>query len=226
YLLPVPLGISTPRYSFYFYYNNLCLLFSLASCRSNGVKADMVEEFVFNKIQDSLLNENILRDIVKNLNDKRKSTIKPLEEHLLQVERDINGYNNKKSKWFELYEEGMISKEDLSQRLGSITEDIEIKRKHKESIQEKLRLNNSEPIDLMVVKKLMTNFNGILKTANHDKKKTILNMVVERITLNKERVVESIVLHFNGKSQNHILCKKEGESSPEDPSSFNFTLIL
>ncbi|WP_368658804.1 zinc-binding dehydrogenase [Metabacillus halosaccharovorans] len=37
YLLPVPFGIfDTPRYSLYFYYNNLCLLFSLASQITNG----------------------------------------------------------------------------------------------------------------------------------------------------------------------------------------------
>ena len=151
-----------------------------AACRSNGVKADIVEEFVFNKIQGSLLSENILKDIVNNLNKKRRSTIKPLEEQLVQIEKEIHGYDSKKSKWFELYEDGMISKEDLSHRLGSITEEIEIKRKHKESIQEKLRLNNSEPIDLHIVKDLMNNFNEIIRNANNDKKKTILNLVIQR----------------------------------------------
>lgn len=197
-----------------------------AACRSNGVKADEVEQFVFNKVQSSLVNESVLRDIVNNLNEKRKRTIRPLEEQLQQMERDIRGYDNKKNKWFELFEDGMITKEDLSKRLGSISEDIEMKRKHKESIQEKLRLNNSDPIEFQVVKNLMSNLNDIIRNANHDQKKTILNLVVDKILLSKERKVESIILHFDGKSKNQILGKKEDGSSVEDPSSFNFTLVL
>nr|WP_312094220.1 recombinase family protein [Niallia sp.] len=197
-----------------------------AACRSNSVKADEVEQFVFDKIQFSLLNESILGDIVNNINEKRKSTIKPLEDQMQQIEKEICAYDNKKSKWFELFEDSMISKEDLSQRLASISEEIQNKVKLKESIQTKLRLNNSEPVDYQVVKKLINNFNEIIRNATYDKKKTILNMVVERITVNKEREIESIILHFDRKSSNHILGEKEGESSNEDPSSFNFTLVL
>ncbi|WP_233569828.1 zinc ribbon domain-containing protein [Falsibacillus albus] len=197
-----------------------------AACRSNGVKADETEKIVFNKIQSNLLNEKLLSDIVNNLNEKRRHTIKPLEEQLQHIDREIRGYDNKKSKWFELFEDGMITKEDLSKRLGSISEDIEIKRKHKESIQEKLRLNNSDPIEFQVVKNLMSNLNEIIRNANHDQKKTILNLVVDKIVLSKERKVESIILHFDGKSKNHILDEKEDGSSVEDPSSFNFTLVL
>jgi site-specific DNA recombinase len=197
-----------------------------AACKSNSVKADEVEQFVFDKIQFSLLNESILGDIVNNINEKRKSTIKPLEDQMQQIEKEICAYDNKKSKWFELFEDSMISKEDLSQRLASISEEIQNKVKLKESIQTKLRLNNSEPVDYQVVKKLMNNFNEIIRNATYDKKKTILNMVVERITVNKEREIESIILHFDRKSSNHILGKKEDGSSNEDPSSFNFTLAL
>ncbi|MGD6834276.1 recombinase family protein [Sutcliffiella halmapala] len=197
-----------------------------AACRSNSVKADAVEQFVFDKIHLSLFNENILKDLVNNINEKRKSTIKPLEDQMQQIEKEICAFDMKKSKWFELYEDSMISKEDLSQRLASITEEVKNKIKLKESLQAKLRLNNSEPVDYQVVKNLMTNFNQIIRNAAHDKKKTILNMVVERITINNERKVDTIILHFDGKSKNHILGKKEGESSNEDSPSFNFSLVL
>nr|WP_285289074.1 zinc ribbon domain-containing protein [Bacillus sp. ISL-47] len=82
----------------------------IAACRSNSVKADAVEQFVFDKIHLSLFNENILKDLVNNINEKRNSTIKPLEDQMQQIEKEICAYDMKKSKWFELYEDSMISK--------------------------------------------------------------------------------------------------------------------
>ncbi|OAK45027.1 recombinase family protein [Bacillus wiedmannii] len=197
-----------------------------AACSSNGVKADLVEEFVFNKIRDSLFNEEILEDIVKNMNEKRKNVIKPLEDQLRQMNKYINELENKKNKIFELYEEGIIDKESLTSRLNIISEDIENNIKNKGLLQEKLKLNNSESIEYELVKKLMKNFNGIINNAEHERKKTILNLVIERINVNKDRQVDSIILHFDGKSRDYILGDKEDESLIGDSSSFNFSIIL
>ncbi|WP_368658239.1 recombinase family protein [Metabacillus halosaccharovorans] len=197
-----------------------------AACRSNGLKANVVEEFVFNKIRDSLLNEEILRDIVKSMNDKRKNVIKPLEDQLKVIDKQNNDLENKKNKIFELFEEGVIDKVNLSSRLNLISKELDVNTKNKEMLQGKLKLNNSDPIEFKLVQKLMKNLNEIINKANHDRKKTILNLVVERININADRQVDSIILHFNGKSRNYILGEKEGESSIEDSPSFNFSLTL
>ncbi|WP_088311974.1 recombinase family protein [Bacillus cereus] len=197
-----------------------------AACSSNGVKADLVEGFVFNKIRDSLFNEDILKDIVKKMNDKRKNVIKPLEDQLRQMDKHINELESKKNKIFELYEDGVIGKESLTSRLNLISEDVKNNIKNKELLQETLKLNNSEPIEYELVKKLMKNFDKIINNTDHERKKTILNLVVERINVNKDRQVDSIILHFDGKARNYILGDKEDESSIEDSSSFNFSITL
>lgn len=197
-----------------------------AACRSNSVKADYVESFVFNKIQEVLNKENTLRDIVKRMNKSRRDVIKPIEDRLKEIEKINIDLENKRSRIFELYEEGIIDKGSLSTRLNLISKEVESNLENKELLQKKMKLNNSEPIEFNLVKKLMGKFNEIINNADHYRKKTILNLVIERVNINIDREVDSIVMQFNSKSRRDILGEKEGESSVEDSPSFNFSITL
>jgi site-specific DNA recombinase len=198
----------------------------IAACRSNGVRADLVEEIVFNKIKETLFNKTVLRDIVDHMNTKRKEVIKPLEDQLKHIDKALSGFENKKSKLFELYEDGVIGKDDLSERLKQISNSIESSLAEKEAIKKKLEQDNSQPISYELVSGLMAKFNDILNKADHEKKKFILHLVIKEILLNPDKSVRSIVLHFNEKTKQFMFNEKEDESTNEDSSSFYFALEL
>ncbi|MGN7943293.1 hypothetical protein, partial [Metabacillus sp. 22489] len=68
YLLPVPLGIfDTPRYSLYSYYNNLCLLFSLASLLANTLLPINENPNRNTSSNDDSLNEKLLITLLTSL---------------------------------------------------------------------------------------------------------------------------------------------------------------
>ncbi|MCT6901719.1 MAG: hypothetical protein M3Z48_00635 [Lactobacillus sp.] len=156
------------------------------------------------------------------MNEKRKNIIKPLEDQLRQIDKQINGFKDKMNKIVEMYEDGFIDKDILTSRLNLISEKIE----NKELLQEELRENDSQPIEYNLVKKLMQNFDEIINDTDNERKKTVLNLVIERININSNGRVDSIILHFDEKARSYVLVDKEDESIIGDLSSFNFSMTL
>lgn len=72
----------------------------------------------------------------------------------------------------------------------------------------------------------MQNFDKIINDTDNERKKTVLNLVIERINVNSNRQVDSIILHFNEKTRSYILVDKEDRSMIGDLSSFNFSITL
>ncbi len=194
----------------------------IAACRSNGIKKDYIEELVYNKINEVLYNQTILKDIVNNLNSKSKKIIRPLENQLINIEKRIKSLEPKKSKIFELYEDGIINKQDFTVRLKEISQRIDMEVINRENIQRQLNQSNSDPLDYNVIEKLMINFNHILKETSIEKKKLVLNMVIDKIIINPDRSVKEILLNFDYKTKKYLI--KEEDESIIDSSSFNISL--
>lgn len=200
----------------------------VAACKSNGINANIIEKQVFNRIKEVLNTGKVLEDIVLKLNERKSNNIKPLEEQLTILNKNISNLEGRKNKIFDLFEEGLIDKQTLSSRLSTLTTETDNYIKHKTEIEVELNSNTSEIIKLSVVKRLMSKFNHLLETVDYEKKKTLLHLIIEKITVTDRKNLKSIVLHFNSKTQKHSLdlTKKEDGSSIEDSSSFNFTIEI
>lgn len=196
----------------------------IAACRSNGIKKDYIEEVVFNKIKEILFDEYILKDVVSKLNKKSKDIIKPLTDQLKSIEKKLNSLETKKTKIFDLYEDGIINKQDLAVRLKETTQKVETELINREKIQEQLNQSNSAPIDYRMVKDLMYNFNSILKEASVEKKKLVLNLVVQQVKMNPDRTVKAIILNFDERTKRYLVHKED--ESAIDSSSFNISLEI
>lgn len=68
----------------------------IAACHSNSIRKDNIEEIVFNKINEVLYDKSILEDLVININKKSKEIIKPLENQLNHIERELRALEIKK----------------------------------------------------------------------------------------------------------------------------------
>jgi site-specific DNA recombinase len=196
----------------------------IAACHSNGIRKEKIEEIVFNKINEVLYDKPILEDLVININKKSKEIIKPLENQLSHIEKELRTLEIKKSKVFELYEDGIINKLDLAERLKETSQKVDAKLLKKENIQRQLNQNTSGPIDFTVVGELMSKFNNILKEASVEKKKLVLNLIVQKINVNPDRTVKSIILNFDQKTKRYLI--NEEDESVIDSSSFNISLEI
>lgn len=195
-----------------------------AACHSNGVRADYAEEYVLSRIKKVVFNEKILTDIVKNLNRERKDIIMPLEKEHVQLTKSIKDLENRKNRVFELYEDGTIDKQTLAQRMENITAEIDVQSKRRIQIQKELESNDSVNIPYEVVKNTLSNFHKLLEITATEDKKTLLQLIINKITIKNKKDIESIELHFDEKVQKYFINIKEGEFS-DDRGSSSFVLF-
>lgn len=196
-----------------------------AACHSNSVRADYAEEYVINRLQELVNNEKVLKDIVKNLNKERKEAIKPLEKELEGINKKTDELIKRKDKLFEAFEEGLIGKDDFKNRLNVIQNEMDQLSKRKDELEIELRNNNSVNIPYELVKKVLENFNEVMKQATPQQKKTLLHVMINKIIVTDRKRIDGIEIHYN-EGVKKILFN-EGELPPDGGGSspIYFTLI-
>ncbi len=196
------------------------------ACRANSVRADEAEKYVFDRIKKVMLNEQVLKDIVNNLNKTRKEVIKPLESEKKAIEKQMENHAEKKKRVFDLYEDGNLPKEMLTERLKDLETKMEQLELRKLEIMDKIRSNSSDPIPYKVVKEAMQDFNKLLSSADKDQRKLFLQLIVEKITVGENKKVDTIEIHFNETLYNLIKSFLGEESSYDEDSSSSFVFAI
>lgn len=199
-----------------------------AACHSNGIRADYAEQYVLSRIKKVLLNKRILKDIVNNLNRKRQEIIKPLEDEIKQLNFNLDNMTKKKDRIFDLYTDGIINKEVLSERIEKITKDINELSDRKERVERELENNDSGIISYEQVKSILNDFSKLLEIASPEDQKTLLQVIIKKITIKDRKKIDSIELHFDEKIRKYFIKSREGESPGDggSPSFSVFTLCI
>jgi site-specific DNA recombinase len=207
---------SGKRYVIRYYYCGTFRSKGAAVCKSNSVRADDAEEYVFNRIKEVITKEKVLKDIVKRINESKDKNIKPLQQEAKVLMEKMDMLNKKHNRVFELYEDGIIDKATLAERLKDIQEEIKVCSNRKEEIDKELSIQNIDEIPFEVVKKAMMEFNDILESADKEDKKMLLQMMIDKITIEDRKDVSTMKIHFNS-------SLLEEFSSDDEDSSFIFT---
>ncbi|MDA1928715.1 recombinase family protein [Bacillus cereus group sp. BcHK130] len=197
----------------------------IAACHSNGVRKNEIEECVFKKIREVLVTKTILKDVVDRMNKKRRNITKPKKERLEYIDKKIKELELKKNKIFDLYEEGIFEKEDLSERMKSLSNQIKCNLEERDKLQQSVSGEQIEPIDYKLVKRVLDKFNQVLATVENEKKKLILNLVIQKIELDEQRKLKKITFAFDDQIKKYIFNEKEGESV-DGTSSFSFSVVI
>ncbi|ERK28573.1 hypothetical protein CINTURNW_4204 [Clostridium intestinale URNW] len=141
--------------------------------------------------------------------------------------KSLKDLENRKNRVFELYEDGTIDKQTLAQRMESITAEIDVQSKRRIRIQKELENNDSVNIPYEMVKDTLSNFNELLEITAPEDKKTLLQLIINKITIKNKKDIDSIELHFDEKVQKYFINNKERESSDDGGSSFSvFTIRI
>jgi len=123
-----------------------------------------------------------------------------------------------------LYEDGTIDKLTLAQRMENITAEIDVQPKRRIQIQKELESNDSISIPYEVVRDTLSNFHKLLEITAPEDKKTLLQLIINKITIKDKKDIESIELHFDEKIQKYFINNNEGES-PDYGGSSSFILF-
>jgi site-specific DNA recombinase len=174
-------------------------------CHANSIRKLEAEKAVTDRIQNVLAKPTLLRAIVKSVNVRKSGRIKPLQDELSSVKSRIAKLEEKKRKYLSLYEMDQIDRDLFSQRLKDINGDLDDELTRKSRLELEIQGDEAEPISYELVRSLMERFDDLLQTSPFPQRKTLLHLIIKKITLDDKRRVQDVELSFNEETEKHFL---------------------
>lgn len=134
-------------------------------CNSNTIRADKAESYIFGRLQELATNKQLIKEVAERVNGKRSNKDEPLQQEYQALLKDLEEAKRKKNKAMELYEEDIITKVDLQQRLAKINEQIEQLELRLQPIRLQLQSLKVHTIDEATIQEVMANFQKAFKKA-------------------------------------------------------------
>lgn len=185
-----------------------------AVCHANSVQADYAEKHVSDRIKKAILNPNILKDIVANINNWKVNKVKPLRNELKSIEKNLDRINTRQQKHLELYEDDAIDKEIFRTRLDELTAESDKLLSRKSEIAYELEDETTQQFSYEYVHSIISLFDDLLDSASPEQKKSLLHLIIKQISINEKRKIQNIELAFSENTQKHFL-----EFAPSDTNS-------
>ncbi len=196
-------------------------------CRSNSVRAETAEQYVYRRIREVLSDDKLLKQMVKKMNDDNLKKSKPLEKERDDFKKSIKELTGRRNRVFELYEDGIIDKITLRDRIEVIEGELTKKESCLASVSSELSFVSKEKIPFQAVKDVLIDFHELLETAEQDKRKLILKLVVDEIKPLQGKV-DRIYIQFDQTIKGLIESFKEGQEaqSVKDSGSFSYVFKM
>jgi site-specific DNA recombinase len=191
-----------------------------AVCSANSVRKLDAEKAVFGRISKVLAKPKILQAIIKNINERKRFRTKPLQRELETVVTRIAQAEERKRRYFDLYEIDQIDKELFSGRLNELNQEIDKLHSKKSELKYELKDDNSEPISYDLVRALIERFEELLMASSFEERKTILHLIIQKISVNDKKEIDQIVLTFDESTEKYFL--REDSSANQAEGSFAF----
>lgn len=159
-----------------------------AVCRANVIRAEKVNEVVFNKLGELMNAPKLIKRVVDNVNHGIKYKVNPAKKQMAKLEKDLANLVAKKQKAIEVYEDGIISKSELATRLEKFRQDEEELKSEIQNYKMDLQDGESEAIPYELVAEVMSSFERLLNVAEtQEQKKKLLHMLIDKITINQTK---------------------------------------
>ncbi|MFQ4181535.1 resolvase [Clostridioides difficile] len=96
-----------------------------AVCNSNSIRAEVADEVVINKLIEMVNNKLLLKKVINNINKNKSSKLKPKLDEMNVVNKEIDRLSSKKNSSIELFEDGILTKSELAERIKKLNEEID-----------------------------------------------------------------------------------------------------
>ncbi len=180
-------------------------------CHANSIRKDEVENAVTERIRQAVTQPHILKRVVRSINEHRSGRIKPLRDELAAVQARIDKLEEKKRKYLGLYEMDEIDRDLFAERLNDLNRELDIELTRRSKLE--LRDDQAEPVSYELVRSPVGRFDTLLHRSPFPKRKTLIHLIVKRITLDERKRVGSVELAFNEETEKHFLSKAPSADS-------------
>jgi len=173
-----------------------------AVCPANLVDADYAERYVLNEISLLVKSPEVLKSILKKIENKVSTNTKPSEKALSELKKELKLIQDKILENLNLEYNSQISIETLNQRLSFLNnKEKEVLIKISELEQQLESLKSDTSVNPEFIKTILENFIVLFETADVEHKKKLLRSLIDTITINqgktaKDRTINKIKLYF------------------------------
>ena len=195
-------------------------------CSSNGVRVDKANPYVINRIRELLSDPSLLKGLIEAVNKNAKQEIQPLQKRHAHLVRRLESVERKREKTFSLYEDGMIKKIEVQKRLEASDVDIESLKNELFQIERQLRDQSRLKVDVDVVENVLNNFMELYdKALTVEQQKRLVRILVEEITIDATREIETIQIKIN-EDVIRFFSNKGGDDPDGSPPPFSLLLNI
>ena len=174
-------------------------------CHANSVRKDEAEKAVTERIRQAVTQPHILKKVVRSINEHRSGRIKPLRDELAAVQARIDKLEEKKRKYLGLYEMDEIDRDLFAERLNDLNRELDTELTRRSKLELELRDDQAEPVSYELVSSLVGRFDALLRRSPFPQRKTLMHLIVKKITLDERKRVGSVELAFNEETEKHFL---------------------
>ena len=105
--------------------------------------------------------------------------------------------DSQKQRYFALYESDTIDNDMLVERINELKSKYDVLANRKSEAERQLDENQAEPIPLQLVRKALSDFNGLLQTSPVETQKTLIQTIVKQIAVQQGQKLRGIELEFD-----------------------------
>ena len=174
-------------------------------CKANSIRKQDAEDYLFVRLKEVLAKPHVLRNIVKGINDRKASSVKPLQEEFVAVCSGIEEINAKKNRLVELYELDEFDRSFVTERIKNLDSDLDQLHARRAEIANMLNGDHAESVSYETVRSLLGRFEHLLRYSNRDQRKTLLHLIISKITLTSDKKVDKIEMIFDEMTEQHFL---------------------
>lgn len=182
-----------------------------AVCKANLLRADEVEKFVFNRIEEIATKPTILKSIVGKVNEKIGVLKEPIQARLNYILEQYNQIEKNINKYLSIIEKTSNPPEPILDRLTSLDAEKKALLEQKEQLEYELNKPTIKEISYEELQSVLSTFSKFLPHVAPEKQKDLLHTIINKITVNEgnsptERSVKDIELYFDAsKNNNYVL---------------------
>ncbi|MFP3412949.1 recombinase family protein [Bacillus sp. SIMBA_074] len=192
----------------------------ISVCNSNTIRVDKAEAYIFERLQQLATNEQLIQDIVETVNGKRSNNDEPIKREFATLAKELEQLQRKKERAMEMFEDDLITKVELQQRLNKTNELIDQVELRLQPIKLQMQSLKTHTIDETLIKEVMGNFHKAFKQSiTQEQQKHLVTLLIKEITINEEREIDSIQIQFNNAVLNYFTEKGADKSLGDDLSA-------
>lgn len=196
-------------------------------CRSNGVRTQYADAYVFSKLQTLMQSDKLIQELVNNVNQRNEKLFAPIQKEYAFYQKQMQELEQKRAKTFDAYTEELIPKSMYIEKSSVLDKQIAELNERMKPLNRQMQGNSSETIAPEAIKKILKDFSKAFEQAlTREQRKRLLHLIINKITINEDRKIDSIQLVLNEEVLNKLKLEVDDLSPDEFSTSFSILIAI